>query len=225
MNPRWQLFGDCAPTARVRSYASFMTMQKSSHPAGRSARTYQAVMDAFMAAIVLLTALTFFGWLLPLLPGLDDGIPFGYGLCSGSQPCDYTWIESVDGSGGSTFWVSLLLASLTFLAVSGAFSKSRRSPGMVAASSYPVSAKSVGTADRTPPGSLRMMGRWTIVLALFAAGTYLAGNGLGGILLVAGAWVPSLFGSKRALHDVVTGTAVVELALQDKPTTASTTLG
>ncbi len=203
-------------------YDASMTIQKVFLPAGRSTRTYQAFMDAFMAAIVLFVTLTFFGWFLPVLPGFDEGIPFGYGLCTGSQSCDYAWIEHVNGSSGPTFWVSLLLASLTFLLVSGAFSKSRRSPGMVAASTWPVLAKSVGTDDRTPPGSLRMVGRWVIVLALFAAGNYLGGNGLWGVLLVFAAWAPSLFGSQRALHDVLTGTAVVEVAMEDSPEPAPT---
>ena len=194
-----------------------MTMQRVAHLAERSARAYQALMDAFMAAIVLFVSLAFFGWVLPLLPGLDDGVPFGTGLCTGMRPCDYTWMERVDGSSGPTFWISLLLASLAFLLVSGALSKARRSPGMVVASTYPVLTRSVGTSDCKPPGSLRMVARWAIVLALFAAGSYVGGNELWGILLVTTAWAPSLFGSKRALHDVLTGTAVVEVALEDAP--------
>jgi hypothetical protein len=201
-----------------------MTMQKVTHLADRSARTYQALMDALMASVVLFVTLAFFGWVLPLLPGLDDGVPFGTKLCTGMTSCDYTWIERVDRSSGPSFWVSVLLASLAFLLVSGAFSKTRRSPGMVVASTYPVLTSSVGSADCTPPGSMRMLARWAIVLGLFVAGSYVGGNGLWGILLVTAAWAPSLFGSKLALHDVLTGTAVVMVALETTPKSAPTTI-
>lgn len=177
-----------------------------------------------MAAIVLFVTLTFFSWLLPLLPGLVDGNEFSSGLCAARQPCEFHWVEPSVGYSDPSFWVSLLLASLTFLLVSGALSKARRSPGMTVASTYPVLAKSVGTSDCTPPGRLRMAGRWAVVLALFAGGSYVGGSGVWGILLVVAAWAPSLFGSKRALHDVLTGTAVVERGFEDRPEPASTAI-
>lgn len=171
-------------------------------------------MDSFMAAIVLFVAATFFAWFLPVLPGFDD---FGASVCTGLQSCDLSWLESGGAATGATYWVSIGLASGLFLLVSGAFSRSRRSPGMVAAGTYPVLRTAMGGEAYEPPGWLRMLARWALVLGLFGVGTAVGGSGWTGIGLVTLAWLPSLFGHQFALYDLATGTGVAKVAFVDTP--------
>lgn len=185
-------------------------MERKVRLACRAARSYQAVMDALMASVVLFVTMALFGWMLPLLPGFDD---YGITLCTSQRGCDYAWLERVNGATGPSFWVSLVLASVMFILASGAFTKSRRSPGMIAASTYPVMAGAVGTPDFSPPGWPVMAARWVIVLSLFIAGVYYGGDGLWGIGFVTAAWLPSLLAGRRSLYDWVTGTAVGELVI------------
>ena len=167
-----------------------------------------------MAAIVLFVGMMFFGWLLVLLPGGDERTRFGTGFCSGSGPCDYSWMQSQDGSAGTTFWISFALACVLFLLTSGAFSRSGRSSGMVLASTRPVPRSALGTSKVARPTTPRLLGRWVIVLLLFCLGTFV-GNGFWGIGLVTLAWLPSLFAERAAAYDLVTGTAMAEVRFDE----------
>ncbi|HVQ87031.1 MAG TPA: hypothetical protein VMT88_02510 [Actinomycetes bacterium] len=192
-----------------------MSLQKVVTGAGASDRAVEAALDAFMAAIVLFVVTTLTSWFLALLPNVDDGPGFGAGLCSGQSTCNYDWTGEIEGSTGASFWLSLGFASVLFLLVSGAFSRTRRSPGMLAAGTIPVMAHSIGGPDVTPPSRTRILLRWLIVLVLFILGTFIGGNGFWGIGLVTLAWLPSLLGPRRALYDLATGTAVAHAAFQD----------
>lgn len=175
---------------------------------GTADRVYQAVIDAFMACIILFVAFAFFGWFQVVLPGFDD---FGRGACGDLNCSAYEPESGIGPDAGATYWITLALASGVFLLVSGAFSKARRSPGMIAAGTYPVPAAALGGSEGTPPSAWRMLARWGVVIALFAAGTAVGGNGIWGVLAVLLAWVPSLFGARTALYDWLTGTLVAQV--------------
>ena len=191
-----------------------MALKKVLCPAGRTVRAIQAAADAFMAGIVLFVSLMFFSWMVLALPGFDDEGTFGRGLCSGSSSCDYWWLDPAAGVGGRVFWVSLALSSLVFLASSGALGKTGRSTGMMIASTRPVGHESVGTDEVARPAGFRLLARWIIVLALFLVGTWF-GGGYWGVGLVVLAWIPSLFGARRALYDVATGVAITQATWEE----------
>lgn len=175
-------------------------------------RAFQAGVDALLACLTLFVVMTFFGWLIPVVPGLDDGKSFAFALCSGQGPCDMSWVTELNGTSGITFWISTGLALLTFVLTSGALSQHRKSMGMSAASTVPIPKKSLGTSDITPPRRLAMALRWTIVLVVFMVGALL-GGGMVGVLLVVLCWLPSLFGPRLAVYDLLTGVVIAEVAL------------
>ena len=176
----------------------------------------QALIDTAVAGMTLFIALTFFGWILPLIPALKDPIPFGTGLCGNGSTCDAAWMNDFNGSSGASFWVSLLLACLCFLLASGALSRSRRSPGMLFATTWPVTRAALGTSQTPVPSRIAMLSRWLLVLGAFTAGTLIA-SGVLGVVFVFLIWLPCLFGSRLALHDLLTGTAVAEVGFEEAP--------
>jgi hypothetical protein len=192
-----------------------MPLQRQSRAAGLISRAFQTGVDALLACLTLFVVLTFFGWLIPVVPGLDDGKGFAFALCSGEGPCDMSWVTQLDGTSGITFWISVALALLTFVLTSGALSQSRKSMGMSAASTLPIPRRNLGTSDITPPGRLTMALRWTIVLVVFMVGA-VVGGGMVGVLLVALCWLPSLFGPRLAVYDLLTGVAIAEVSLVER---------
>jgi len=191
-----------------------MPLQRQSRPAAVIPRAFQTGVDALLACLTLFVVMTFFGWLIPVVPGLDDGKSFAFALCSGEGPCDMSWVTELDGTAGVTFWISICLALLTFVLTSGALSHSRKSMGMSAASTFPIPKANLGTSDITPPGRLAMALRWTIVLAVFMVGAFISGGAVG-VLLVVLCWLPSLFGPRLALYDWLTGVSIAEVSLVD----------
>jgi len=192
-----------------------MPLQRQSRTAGALPRAFQMGIDAVLAFLTLFVVLTFFGWLIPVVPGLDDGKSFAFALCSGAGPCDMTWVTELDGTSGITFWISMFLALGTFVLTSGALSQSRKSMGMSAASTIPIPRRNLGTSDTNPPGRFAMASRWTIVLVVFMLGA-LFGGGMLGVLLVVLCWLPSLFGPRLALYDFLAGVAIAEVSLVDR---------
>ena len=192
-----------------------MPLQRQSRTAGFVPRVFQAGIDAVLACLTLFVVMTFFGWLIPVVPGLDDGKSFAFALCSGAGPCDMSWVTELDGTSGITFWISMGLALVTFVLTSGALSQSRKSMGMGAASTVPIPRRNLGTSDTNPPGRFAMASRWIIVLAAFMLGA-LFGGGVLGVVLVVLCWLPSLFGSRLAVYDLLTGVAIAEVSLVER---------
>ena len=201
-----------------------MPLQRQSRPAAALPRMFEAGVDALLACLTLFVVMTFYGWLIPVIPGLDDGKGFAYGLCSGQGPCDMTWIETMNGSSGITFWVSVVVALVIFVLTSGALGSTRRSVGMTAASTLPVPRDTVGSSETSPPSRAAMSMRWVIVLVVFIIAAFFGGGPLG-VAAVVALWLPSLFGPRLAVYDWLTGVAIVEVALVDSPATAEVELG
>jgi hypothetical protein len=189
-----------------------MAIELRCRPASPGERAVAAFVDALVASVSLFVVWAFLGWFLGLVHFRGEAVGFGTGICQ-SSGCDYEWFAE-HGQSGPSFWISLVLSSAVVIAMSGALTKDRRSPGQLAASIYPVPAGAVGTTSVEPPGRWQLLLRWTIVLVAFMVGTKL-GGGMVGILLVTLTWLPSLVGPRRSLYDAATGVALVALVAQD----------